>query len=504
VVVFLESLNTPGGVSIKQRSLFLACVTLVALPWLWVFDAGPKPGLLTDLVAWGSGALLLCFLPTLAGRCVQAAAWGWLLAASINAFFALLQYFDLENAYSWWIATAKPGVAYGNVQQENFFATLLSAGFISLVYLLRSGRLNAKLAYGIGALLIVGFALAASRIGLLELFVISCILFYWRPWPVKKMLLHAAAAGVLLVAMSWLLPSLLLALLGEEAPRQLLQRLSASAGCASRWLIWSNVLELIAQKPWTGWGWDGLLYAHYITGFEGARSCGKLSHAHNLYLQFAVEFGVPLALGVLMATAWLIWRFKPWQVTDDAQRFAWLLLAVLWLHSMVEQPLWFGAYQVMALVAMVIAITPRMQPVPNTAQQLISRLRMTVAGVLLGILVFVAVDYHLISQLYLPKEWRSDKYRENTFQHAKKTVLFKSYALIPLILGTTIDASNAKLILLAAEQALHIEPDPRVIERLLLAAKVLDRQDLLSLHAARYQAAWPKQYEAWAAHGHKP
>jgi hypothetical protein len=56
------------------------------------------------------------------------------------------------------------------------------------------------------------------------------------------------------------------------------------------------------------------------------------SHAENIGVQWAAEWGVPVAVVAFLAFAWLFnpWRFKPWQPTRAA---AWATLVVLVLHN---------------------------------------------------------------------------------------------------------------------------------------------------------------------------
>ena len=42
-------------------------------------------------------------------------------------------------------------------------------------------------------------------------------------------------------------------------------RLGQEVACGSRLMLYFNVLHLIAGKPWLGWGWGELDYAHFIT-----------------------------------------------------------------------------------------------------------------------------------------------------------------------------------------------------------------------------------------------
>ncbi|NZA01899.1 O-antigen ligase family protein [Ottowia beijingensis] len=102
----------------------------------------------------------------------------------------------------------------------------------------------------------------------------------------------------------------------------MLERLrTGESTCGSRLILWRNVLHLIGLKPWTGWGWGELDYAHYITLYEGARFCHILDNAHNLPLHLAVELGVPVALAVCGLVAWLVWRGRPW--AEQHPRASW-------------------------------------------------------------------------------------------------------------------------------------------------------------------------------------
>jgi O-antigen polymerase len=491
-------------ITFSQRLLLLLCITGVALPWLWALDVGPLPGMLNDLLAWTVVALLVSLLPLFRGRRTELVAWGWLIAAVANVFIALLQYVDLEDAFYPWVANTVAGYGYGNVRHLNILASLLNVGLLSLIWLLKENRLRAWHAGSLGLALIVGQSMASSRVGMAQLLVIALLLAYWRPWPVKSMLPWMLAAGITLFAAGGLLPLGLSSLLGVDAQRQLLQRFTLNDGCYSRWLIWSNVWELILLKPWTGWGWDGLLYAHYVHLFEGARSCMKLSNAHNLYLQWAVEYGLPFAALAVLGTVGLIWRFKPWAATSPSEQLGWGVLALLGLHSLVEFPLWYGHGQMMAGLALMMAIGPRLAQTPASAQALVLRLRAMLSVAVLAVLGLIALDYHRVSQIYLPEQWRSRFYSGDTFHESQRTVLFKSHALIAQVVRLPITADNAQLMLQAAEQSLRIAPDSRIIRRILEAAQFLGREDLVAFHTTRYKAAWPKEYEEWLALSKRP
>jgi O-antigen ligase len=104
----------------------------------------------------------------------------------------------------------------------------------------------------------------------------------------------------------------------DPAAHGMLARLrGGELACASRITLWSNVLNLIGQKPWLGWGWGELDYAHYMHLYgQSPRFCDILDNAHNLPLHVAVELGVPAALLLCGAVVWGVLRARPWRETD--------------------------------------------------------------------------------------------------------------------------------------------------------------------------------------------
>ena len=70
------------------------------------------------------------------------------------------------------------------------------------------------------------------------------------------------------------------------------QQYAAPAG--NRWAIWKDTVQLIEGHPWlgTGLGTFSIAYSAVQTAFAGR----FVNHAHNDYLEFASELGIPAAL----------------------------------------------------------------------------------------------------------------------------------------------------------------------------------------------------------------
>src|SRR3954470_23707547 len=127
-------------------------------------------------------------------------------------------------------------------------------------------------------------------------------------------------------------------------------------------------MHLIAQKPWTGWGWGELDWAHFMTLYPGARFCDILDNAHSLPLHLAVELGLPVAAIACGAIAWALLRIAPWREADATRQLALCVLAVILIHSLLEYPLWYGPFQIAFGLALGL-LWPALQTAPLSARR---------------------------------------------------------------------------------------------------------------------------------------
>jgi Virulence factor membrane-bound polymerase, C-terminal/O-Antigen ligase len=270
-------------------------------------------------------------------------------------------------------------------------------------------------------------------------------------------------------------------------------------GGNSRVWLYSNVLELIAQKPWLGWGWRELAYAHYSTSFTH-RFGELLDNAHNLPLHLAVELGVPFA--VLFCGAVLVWIVKgaPWRETDATRQLAWGVLMLIGVHSMVEYPLWYGPF----LMTLGLCIGMLQRPV-DIQNRPVAQWNMTqsatkcIAVAILAFAAYAGYDYHRVSQIYLSPESRSALYSGDALGAAQQSVLFQRQARFAELVITPVTPATAPRVLQLALDLVHFSPEPRVIEALIESATMLHFDDVAMFHLARYKEMYPKDYAAWSA-----
>jgi hypothetical protein len=482
--------------------------TLVALTWLNPFAPAPSAYAVPWLVTLGSMALLLAacayWQPGWSGF-FHACLLGWLTASLLNCLIALIQYSgltaQLQAPWSLWINQTPPGLAFGWLRQRNQLATFCNMGLICLFYLwhCRSPGQRFWLPLATGSLLVMGCAATHSRIGLVQccLVCLSGLLVSLRMHR-RDMALGCVYLALVYVCASRLLPHISTLLPNADIAMfpqwGAFTRLTGDDGCEARKVLWSNVLQLISVRPWTGWGWGELDYAHYIHAYQlqpgEKRFCDILDNAHNLPLQLAVELGLPVCLLLFGAGLVWLWHSQPWRESSAQRLAAWAILTVIGLHSLVEYPVWYGSFfSACAICLIFLASRNRGWAGP----------RVLAAGAM-ALTVFTAYagfDYHRVSQVFRPVAQRSPWYADDPLGHADRSVLFKPQADFARLSLMQVTPENAAYVLELSQRVLHHSPEAGVIEKLLQAAQLAGRTDLYDLHRRQYRAAFPAKHDQW-------
>ena len=474
---------------------------LVGLAGITVW-AALRTGLSLDVVALAAACVLIFMAAGFAARSQQHAvlldgiALAWLLAAVASTAIGVLQYFGGADRLTPWVNSASSGEAFANLRQRNQFASLTAIGMASLFWL--SARPVARWpAIAAMAWLAVGNATTTSRSGLVEMLMLGLLASIW-PAP-RRPRVTLLLAGLLAYAVAVLsLPWLLELATGLKASR-LWDRVAAVDACSSRTVLWSNVLHLIMLKPWLGWGWGNLDYAHYMTLYGGPRFCDILDNAHNLPLHLAVELGIPAAVLVCGGVLWAVARARPWAETDPMRQMAWAVLAVIGIHSLVEYPLWYGPFQIafglcLGLLWPAASRSHAHSPIAGYARAG----AVALAAVVLAGCAYAAWDYRRVSQIYLPPEARAAGYEGDPLPRMRNSWLFRNQVRFAELTITPLTRSNAQWTFDTAASLLHYSPEPRVIEKLTESAIVLGKENEAFLQLARFRAAFPQAYEKWA------
>lgn len=535
----VDALNLREGQA--ARATAVLWVALLAYPWLNPFAAGPssavQPWLASALcaallfalrgwrlpsfppalwIALAAVATALRALPSLeaittiaalllvigmAGSAgteprdafVDAIALAWLAAACLNALFALLQYFGNAADLAPWVSNAGIGEAYGNLRQRNQLASLLAIGFASVGWRVHRG-LSWRIALIPVALLAAGTAASASRTGALQWVMLVALAAIWRA-PRRKEVLTLGALGLLAYGVLAFVLPLLLAHFEGVPGASVFGRFMGDTGCASRRVLWSNVLHLVAARPWAGWGWGEMDWAHYMTFYRGERFCDILDNAHDLPLHLAVELGVPVALVACGGFAWALVRIAPWREADPTRQLALSVLAVIGVHSMLEYPLWYGPFQIAFGLALGL-LWPSRECV-DTGERA-GTAHLAIAAAALCAIAYATWDYHRVSQIYLAPEARDAAYRDDPLPLLRESRLFRAQVEFAELTITPLTRANARWTFETATKMLHYSPEPRVIEKVIESALLLGKNDVALAQLARFRAAFPKEHAQWA------
>jgi O-antigen ligase len=433
---------------------------------------------------------------------VRAVAGAWLAAALVSSAIGMLQYFGVDRGYAL-LSSAELGQAYGNLQQRNQYATLLNVGLVSLIWWAedsaRTGPLRRTpwIWHGAALMLAVGNAASLSRTGMVQLLVVVVITSVWKAHAHTRAIL-VTATGAYVTAIL-VLP--LLAGLGMEGNSIFGRIQNSGDACTSRLTLWSNILHLISQRPWLGWGWGELDYAHFITLYDETRFCEILDNAHNLPLHLAVELGVPAAFAVCATLVGLLWRAQPWRERNGARRMAWGVVALILLHSMFEYPLWYGPFQLASVLCALILLGPSAgKPTESfgTGTRRTAQAGLCVCGVcILGAVVYAAVDYRRINQIYLEPARRDAAYRENTLEKISDTWLFKEQIRFAEYMVTPLGPENAEHLHVLGLALLHYSPEASVVAKLIDSARALGKEREACAYEVRFKAAYRRSYEMW-------
>lgn len=475
-----------------QWPLVLAALLLVT--WSWA----SHPALRQELVYFASGLAVFVLGASAVddGQVGRGLQIGLLAAAFCTALLGLCQYFGLSALATPWVDYAEAGEAFGNLRQPNQFASLCWLGVVIVLW--GMPRLPTGAAVGFVVVLAVASAASVSRTGMLQGAMVAALASIWPGPEQPRRLRLCAVAAVAYCVGTVLLPFGLHVIFGALPGRTLWGRIGGGEACSSRMVLWSNVLHLIAQKPFFGWGWGELDYAHFMTLYPGARFCDILDNAHNLPLHLAVELGVPAAVTVCGTVVWWMVRQRPWQERDAQRQLGWGVLAIILLHSLLEYPLWYGPFQI-ALGASLGWLLGRPHELTRRAP---SWLAVGMAAAMFVATVYASWDYARVSQIYLSPESRRPRWASDPLGEAKRSWLFANQARFAELTLTMLTLENAEWMRVHAEEALHYSPEPRVIERLVESASLTGHLEEAGMILTRYRAAFPREYAAWQTQQH--
>ena len=354
----------PAGARRHPTAVLGATLVLLALAVVGSWTLGSLP---TSLALPPLGLLLMAgAVAAMGARVAQGEnenprvfapfALGLVIAGTASAAIAVVQVFWPRLPDGVFVAlSGLPGRAVGNLRQPNHLASLLAWGTIAVVPLVEWRWLPRWLGGVLGAFMMFGVVLSGSRTGL---YGGAGLLFLWGlgdrrlSGSTRRALMCAVVFPLAVRAWPLLSPHLpwhwLNATFGIGGEHLLGAVARVSEGDSSHFAIWRNTWAMIRQQPLLGVGWGEFNFAWTLTPFPD-RPIAFFDHTHDLALQFLVELGVPLGLLVLALLGWALVQGarRALSASGDAghgARAAWIMVAMIGLHSLDEYPLWYAYF----------------------------------------------------------------------------------------------------------------------------------------------------------------
>ena len=255
-------------------------------------------------------------------------------SVAIEALLGLVQYYLLVPG-NWLGYDTKVNRPYGIFQQPNVMASFMATGLALAIWLELRKEGNPwlqALRYGVIVSTSLLLVVLQSRVGQLGglLALILLVPQLYRQRQLGRML-GLAGLGIALGLLS------LYGLAGAKRGLEIYQ----SGGMRS--VYWPYAARLIAEAPWTGWGYgsfESVFLQHYMADKALNPAMVQieynLDHPHNEFLYWAVEGGLAPMLGMVLMGGALLWRLGRAGIVRGAALLA--LVTPILLHTQTEYP----------------------------------------------------------------------------------------------------------------------------------------------------------------------
>jgi len=327
----------------------------MALPWL-PLSMSPYDTVTTAMTLLPPLALLVGML-RLRSWSVSRMFVAIVLATAVAIMLGVLQVTNSNGPWYFYRIT-NIGTAVGTFANANHFATLLLVAMPVLAALAATNLRSASsrqqrsfasaLAAGAVALLVIGIATNGSAtLLLLGLPVATATAMLALRMSPRRMRQGLVGIGLLLA-----IAAATLATVGKDLPGW-----GTNASIETRVEYWSKTLRATSDQALVGSGIGSFQEVYRRYEDPGAVNRWYANHAHNDYLEIALEGGVPaILLLVLFLTWWTRQARHAWLTPTGTpeQRAAAIASAAILLHSSFDYPLRTAA--IMAVMAVCVAL----------------------------------------------------------------------------------------------------------------------------------------------------
>ena len=273
-----------------------------------------------------------------------------LFGAEASALIGVLQHFGWHTPLDSVVVAQMSAAVYGNLAQPNHFADYIALGLVSLGLLFQLRTLPMSLVVLLAAPLLLVMTLSGSRSSWLYLLTIT-LLSWWsaRRLPQLRPLFGYCLlilAGFALMHGVVELPFMQ----GTAKSYDIMKRMFGDTSSGGiRFYLWHETWLMLRQSPLLGAGFGQFAWQHFQLGplLHRNNIAGLYNNAHNLIFQFAAETGITGLLALFVPLGlWLHGLRRT--MLSAAHWWAYALLCVLAIHSLLEYPLWYIYFFVIA------------------------------------------------------------------------------------------------------------------------------------------------------------
>ncbi len=273
-------------------------------------------------------------------------------AVAIEALLGLVQYYLLTPG-NWLGYNTQTNRPYGIFQQPNVMASFMATGLSLAIWLEMRGHLNAwlrGLRYGVILAACLLLVVVQSRVGQLGGLLVLLLL---APQLYRQRQLSRVLGLVVL--------GIALGLISQYGMAGAKRGLEIYQSGGMRSIYWPYAAKLIAEAPWTGWGYgsfEPVFLQHYMADKAQKPAMVQieynLDHPHNEFLYWAVEGGLASMLGMLLMAGAVVWRLSKTGWTQGLALLA--LITPILLHTQTEYPFYHAIAQWWALLLLIYVL----------------------------------------------------------------------------------------------------------------------------------------------------
>lgn len=255
----------------------------------------------------------------------------------------LAQWLGIDHAFPFMSAPLSGQRPFGNINQSNHAAAYLSMALASVLCLRSTGRISLT-STGLAALILTtGLVLTGQRSALVyTLMPLALTSLAWRTLPDNRrtLLQLGLALPALFIAIN-----LLLSYLAQNTTVPM-EALKTKTFYDDRANLWQHSWVMFMQHPLLGVGFD----QYWPQFFEQLDTLyGELApnHPHNLVAALLAETGLAGAAIVGIPLALWLWRVRQ-PAMSWVQWLGLIQLLIIGFHSLIEYPLWYSYFLVIA------------------------------------------------------------------------------------------------------------------------------------------------------------